>query len=135
MKKYLLGLSIVLLSSCSGSKTISFPALAQVTKIQIVGRNSTTYPFRSKVRWITNKSQISQIVTFVDKQQSGWSPPYLTSMPVSDIGLVFYSGKTEQRFFGVGSNFFSTHGKGDWVLKNTSEQERQELLTLIGSKN
>lgn len=126
MKKLILGLGFIFLTSCS--KTTVFPPLGKVTSIEIVGPTASTFPFKSKVRKITNGAHIAKIVSFVDSRQSGWHSPYYT-MPMAETILVFYNGKTKKRIFGIGTNFFSDQIK----LKNISRQEKQELLDLIGA--
>ncbi len=133
MTKLMLGLGLIFLSSCS--KTMTFPLVGKVTTIEVVGPPASTFPFKSKVKKIINGSRVSKIVSFVDGHQSGWSSPDYHTMPAAGTTLVFYNGKTERRVFGIGTNFFSAHGKGDWVLKNVSQQEKQKLFGLIGSKN
>ncbi|HEX8464338.1 MAG TPA: hypothetical protein VF627_06950 [Abditibacterium sp.] len=132
MKRLIIGLSVTLLSSCSTDGT-TLPILTRVTKIQVVGQHSGSYPFKAKVKWITDKNKIAQILAVVNKQRTGWSSPNLTPMPFTDTAVVFYKGKIEQRVLGVGSDFFSTFGKKGGLLRNVSVQEKQELLSLIRS--
>lgn len=129
VNRILFGLSVVSLPSCSKSTT--FPELTQITKIQVVRREFKNSSTKANAKWITDKKKIASLVDFVNKHNSGWYSPFDTMPMAQGAGLVFYQGQTEQRVLAIGSNFFSSRGQGKWVLKNASEQQKQELENLI----
>ena len=82
---------------------------------------------------ITDKKQISKISAFVDKNASDWGGVSdWAGVPVPKVVFNFYDGEKFKGHFGIGSNFFETQRNGDFVSKNASKSEREELLILAG---
>jgi hypothetical protein len=107
------------------SRSRTFPLLGTVTQIVITGRHNET------LRTIEDREQIQTIVTFVDKQRSGWGHPW-AGIPVPRISANFYDGDTFKGHFGAGPSFFGTQREGDFASKSVSPEQCQAFLRLIG---
>lgn len=84
----------------------------------------------SQTKEITNKSDIWNIVSFIDSHKNGWTTPWY-GVPVPALTLEFFDGNTFKGSFGAGVNFFETQREGELKSMGASTEELHDFLTLL----
>jgi hypothetical protein len=118
---FLMGLTVLQLSCY---QKVSYQLLGDVTKIVVMDQNQ-------KLKEITDKEHIAQIVKAIDQKRHGWYMP-IQGTPIPKIKLLLYNGEEYKGSFGIGEDFFQTNRRGGFEAKPATDEEIQTFLNTIG---
>jgi len=84
-----------------------------------------------KLKEITDKESIAQIVKEIDQKRHGWYMP-IQGTPIPKIKLRLYNDEEYKGSFGIGEDFFQTNRGGGFDAKPATDEEIQSFLDTIG---
>ena len=115
---FIASLIVLPLAACGGRKR-SFPVLGPVTtaNLWISAEDGSKYGWK-----ISDPSDLSQIVSFVDSHRSNWETPWF-GVPVPIVEIQFFYGDRAQGSFGAGKDFFETQRDGGFFSRSASPGE------------
>jgi hypothetical protein len=106
-----------------GSK-ITYPELHDVSEIVVMD-------WGKPVKKISDPLAILKVVEFINKRREGWETP-ITGFPDTRVKLQLYRDGQFSGSFGVTERSFSMQRHGRWDSKPATEQEVQEILSILG---
>lgn len=112
------------LSHQSCYQKASLPLLGDVTKIVVMDQDQ-------KLKEITDKEHIAQIVKAINQERHGWYMP-IQGTPIPKIKLRFYNDEEYKGRFGIGEDFFETNRRGGFDAKPATDEEIQVFLNIVG---
>jgi len=129
-RSHFIGLALsaaVLLPSfgCGGHLTLK--EVGNVTHIKVTDNYRT-------IRVISDPSDVTKIVDFVNSQRTGWGGwVNIGGTPSPQLRIQFFDGEKAGRYFGVGPGFFwATASPIPSTAKHASTNEVRRFLDLIG---
>src|SRR5262245_60488070 len=103
---------------------VSYRLLSGVTKIVVMYQDQ-------KLKEITDKESIAQIVKEIDQKRHGWYMP-IQGTPIPKIKLRLYNDEEYKGSFGIGMDFFWTNRSGGFDGKPATDEELQTFLNTVG---
>jgi hypothetical protein len=117
-------LMTLILSQPGCYRKISYRPLGEVTKIVVMDQNQ-------KLKEITDREHIAQIVKEIDQKRHGWYMP-IQGTPIPKIKLRFYNDEDYKGSFGIGMDFFWRNQRDGFDAKPATDEEIQTFLNTIG---
>jgi hypothetical protein len=114
----------LILAQLSCYRKVSYQPLGNVTKIVVMDQDQ-------KLKEITDKEHIAQIVKAIDQKRHGWYMP-IQGTPMPKIKLWLYNGEEYNGSFGIGMDFFQTNRSGGFDAKPATDEEIQAFLDIVG---
>ena len=117
-------LMTLILSQLSCYQKVSYKLLGDVTKIVVMDQNQ-------KLKEITDKEHVEQIVKSIDQNRHGWYMP-IQGTPIPKIKLLLYNDVEFKGSVGIGEDFFWTQREGRFDAKPATDEELQTFLNTVG---
>lgn len=113
----------LILAQLSCYQKVSYQPLGDVTKIVVMDQDQ-------KLKEITDKEHIAQIVKAIDQERHGWYMP-IQGTPIPKIKLRLYNDEEYKGSFGIGMDFFWTNRRGGFNAKPATDEEIQTFLNIV----
>ena len=101
--------------------------MADVIKVEVSASSSAQV-----ISEITDQSQISRIIRFIDERRSRWCSPEFGSLPEAPITLLLQNRNDGKGKIGFGKGFFVAEFANGHYKMDISENEVRDFLGLIG---
>lgn len=125
MRKLVQAILCLLVATSFGCKeNFTYPELGNVSEIEILD-------WGNPIKKISDPLLISKTAEFINKRKEGWETP-ITGFPGTKVKLHLYRDGKFIGSFGITESSFSMQRGGRWDSKPATEQEVQELLSLLG---